>query len=196
VRGYHVIFRQFHSSERVPTSTIIDRKGLAMSRQPKRAAFLALAFLAALCVRPVAAQPAPNEAMRAAQELITIMRATDQIKQIMPTIMRALKPAIVQGRPEVERDYDTLMPLLLGSMNARMDELVGQMASVYARNFTPDEMRQLTAFYRSPLGQKLLEKMPTVMQESMSLGQAWGQQIGGELQQRMIDELRKKGHNI
>jgi hypothetical protein len=77
-----------------------------------------------------------------------------------------------------------------------MGEFADQMASVYARNFTPDEMHQLTTFYRSPVGQRFLEKMPTVMQESMSLGPAFGQQVARELQDRMIEELRKRGHNL
>ncbi len=84
----------------------------------------------------------------------------------------------------------------MSTRTAHRLQLVDQMASVYARNFTPDEMRQLVAFYRSPLGQKFLEKMPTVMQESMLVGQAFGQRIAGELRSRMIEELRKKGHSI
>jgi len=167
-----------------------------MSRRPKYAGLLAVAFAAALWVGPVAAQPAPDETLSAARELITVMRATDQLKQMLPTIMQALKPAIAQGRPQVERDLDTLMPLLLDGMGSRVGELVDQMAAVYARNFTRDEIGQLTTFYRTPVGQKFLEKMPTVMQESMSLGQAFGQRVAGELQTRMIEELRKKGHNL
>jgi hypothetical protein len=167
-----------------------------MSRRPKYAGLLAVAFAATLCVSPVAAQPAPEDTLSAARELITIMRATDQLKQMLPTIMQALKPAIAQGRPQVERDLDTLMPLLLDGMSSRIGELVDQMASVYARNFTPDEMRELATFYRSPVGQRFLEKMPIVMQESMSIGQAFGQQVAGELQTRMIEELRKKGHQL
>ena len=49
-------------------------------------------------------------------------------------------------------------------------------------------------YYDKP--QKFLDKMPTVMQESMSVGQAFGQRIAGELRSRMIEELRKKGHDI
>jgi hypothetical protein len=57
-------------------------------------------------------------------------------------------------------------------------------------------MRQMMTFYRSPVGQKVLEKMPVVMQESMSVGQAFGQRVGVELRTRMIEELRKRGHSI
>jgi len=167
-----------------------------MSIRSKYVGLLAVAFAATLCISPVAAQPAPADTLAAARELITIMRATDQLKQMLPTIMQALKHAIAQGRQQVERDLDTLMPVLLDGMSSRIGDLVDQMAAVYARNFTSDEIRQLTTFYRSPVGQKFLEKMPTVMQESMSLGQAFGQQVATELQGKMIEELRKKGHNL
>jgi uncharacterized protein len=138
----------------------------------------------------------PQDALAAARELVVVVRATDQIKQILPLIIQAMRPAVVQGRPEVEKDFDAFAPALLDNMNARITELVELMALIYARNFTAEEMREMMAFYRTSLGQKLLQKMPTVAQESMTAGQAWGQQIGAEVQRRMIEELRKKGHNI
>jgi hypothetical protein len=57
-------------------------------------------------------------------------------------------------------------------------------------------MRQLTAFYRGPVGQKFLDKMPAIMQESMSVGQKFAQTFAGELRERMLDELRKRGHKL
>ena len=84
----------------------------------------------------------------------------------MPLMMQGLKPAIVQGRADVARDFDAIMPQLLESMSARTDAFVQGIAAVYARNFTVDELRQLTAFYRGPVGQKYLEKMPVIAQES------------------------------
>lgn len=167
-----------------------------MSRRPKPATFCAWAFVAVLAVSPVVAQPAADDGLAAARELIAVTRATEHVQQMLPAIMQALKPAIVQGRPEVERDFDAVMPLLLNAVGSRIGEMVDQMAAVYAHNFTPDEIHQLVVFYRGPLGQRFLEKMPVVMQESLAIGQAFGKQIAGELQSRMIEELRKKGHNI
>jgi hypothetical protein len=142
---------------------------------------------------PAASTP---ETIAAARELIATMRATDQLKLMLPAIVQAIKPAIVQGRPQVEHDLDIVLPVIVDGMNARLGEFVDQMAAVYGRNFTADEMRQMTAFYRSLVGQKVLDKMPAVMQESMSLGQALGKTIGGEMQNRIIEELRKKGHQL
>jgi len=160
------------------------------------ASFIALCLIGS---GPAAAQPAATptqDALAAARELVQVARAADQLKLILPSIIQALKPAVVQGRPEVERDFDAFAPALLDNMSARLPEFADEIVLIYARNFTPGEMREMTAFYRTPVGQKLLEKLPTVTQESMRAGQAWGQRIGAEVQNRMIEELRKRGHNI
>jgi hypothetical protein len=38
--------------------------------------------------------------------------------------------------------------------------------------------------------------MPVIMQQSLSVGQKFGEQIAGELRASMIELLRKRGHNI
>jgi len=165
---------------------------------PRRSTFAVVAIVAAalLGAGPAASQPASPDATAAARELLTTMRMADQLKAILPLLMQQLKPAIVQGRPDVERDLDALMPLMVELVNKRSAELIEATATVYVRHFTAAEMRQLTAFYREPIGQKLLEKMPTITQESMAVGQKFGQAVAGELQARIVEELRKRGHKI
>jgi hypothetical protein len=144
-----------------------------------------------------AQSPAPSpEAMAAARELIVTMRAADYFKAIMPAIINNLKPAIVQNRPQVERDYDAIMPLLIASMDARLNEIIDQVAAVYAHNFTAEELREVVAFYRGPTGQKFVQKLPLITQESMLIGQRFGQSVGAEIRARMVDELCKRGHDI
>ena len=146
-----------------------------------------------------AAQTASPDGLAAGRELVVAMRGAEQFKTIVPLMLQQLKPAIVQGRPEVARDFDAMVPVLqelLTTQSAGMAKLLEDIAAIYARHFTVDEMRQLIAFYRTPLGQKFLDKMPTITQESMNAGQAFGQVLAGELQKRVIDELRKRGHKI
>jgi uncharacterized protein len=145
---------------------------------------------------PAAPQSPPADTMAAARELVVASRAGDQIKTLLPLIFQQLKPMIVQNRPEIERDFDQLMPLMLEMMNARIEEFADAMALIYARNFTAAELRQIQAFYHTPAGQKLLDRMPTIAQESMALGQKVGQAIAKDMQGRVIEELRKRGHNI
>ena len=91
--------------------------------------------------RPAAAQTVSPEASAAAKELVEAMRATDQLKALMPMLMQQLKPAIVQGRAEVERDYDQMVPEMLALVDARMGEFVGSIAIIYASHFDADELR-------------------------------------------------------
>jgi hypothetical protein len=158
-----------------------------------------LLAMALLVVSPALSQtppPPPADALAAAQELVTTMRAADQLKTIMPLLMQQLKPAIVQNRAEVAKDYDAMIPHMLEVMNGKLSQFSDGVAVIYARNFKADELRQVTAFYKSPIGQKFLEKMPVITQESLAMGNKFGQEIAAELRTRMIEELRKKGHNI
>lgn len=139
--------------------------------------------------------PSP-EAISAARELLVAARMADNFKTLMPGIMRNLKPAIVQNRPQVERDYDALAPLMLEGMQARLNETTDQVAVLYARTFTTEELREVIAFYRTPTGQKFVERLPLIAQESMLIGQRFGQSVAIEIRDRMIEELRKRGHNI
>jgi uncharacterized protein len=146
--------------------------------------------------KPALAQSPPPDAMAAARELLVTMRIVDQFKAILPTVLQTMKPVIAQGRPEIERDFDAIAPTLLEGMNARLNELSDLTATVYANNFSVEELRDITAFYRTPTGEKFLQKLPAVTQQSMALGQRFGQAVAGDLQGRIVDELRKRGHKI
>jgi len=142
------------------------------------------------------AQSPSADAMAVARELVVTMRSADQFKALMPIIIGNLKPAIVQNRPEVERDYDAIVPLMLEAMNARVDGLIDEITVLYARSFTVAELTDITTFYRGPTGQKFLEKLPAITQESMAIGQKFGQTVVAEIQNRIVEELRKRGHKF
>jgi hypothetical protein len=156
---------------------------------------LAAGLLAAPAAFPQSPAPAPD-AMAAARELITTIQAGDQFKALLPIIVKNLKPAIVQGRPEVDRDYDAIMPLMIDGMGTRVNEIIEEITALYARNFTPEELREVAAFYRGPTGQKFLQKQPVILQDSMAIGQKFGQAVATEMQSRIVEELRKRGHKI
>ena len=161
---------------------------------PRRSWLIAVVILCFVC--PASAQTPSPDATAAARSLLATMRFTDQFKAILPVIMAGLKPVIVQGRPEVERDFDAIIPSMPEAFAPFLSGLLDDVAKVYASNFTVAELRELEAFYRQPIGQKLLEKTPVVTQQVMGAGQAFGQKAGEVLRARMVDELRKKGHKI
>lgn len=162
--------------------------------------FLIVACLLLLSVSVFApaarAQTPPSDAMTAARSLVTTMRLADQYKVLLPAILLSLKPALTQDRPEIERDYDAMMPMIADAFAPYYTSMVDGIAAIYATNFTAAELRDIEAFYRQPTGQKMLEKMPVISQQALAVGQEIGRKAAEDLKARLTEALRQKGHKL
>ena len=137
----------------------------------------------------------PAENLAAARELVSVMKATDQFKALLPTIFEGLKPAFVQGRPEMAKEYDAIMPIIINGASQRLAAFGDMLSGIYAQNFSVDELHDLTAFYRSPTGQKLIARQPVIARASMQAGQQFGQSLVADLKEQITDELKKRDQN-
>jgi hypothetical protein len=172
----------------------LDRREVSMLKRQTILACLLVGFLG--FTGPAASQAPSDEQLKAAVDFVQAIKTADQMRAIFPIIVQQLKPIVTKSNPAVERDFDALAPAMTGLLNERMSELTSAIAAVYARNFSVDEMRQLAAFFRTPVGVKYLEKAPVLVQESMQIGNQFGQQTAGELERRVKEELRKRGHKL
>ncbi len=129
--------------------------------------------------------PPPAENLAAARELIQLTGATEQFKAVLPTLFQSLKAAVVQNRPEVEKQYDAMVPIFNQKAAQRLDELSNAMAAIYARTFTVDELHDISAFYRSATGRKFIQRQQTIVQQSMALGQQFGREVANDVQREM-----------
>lgn len=155
-------------------------------------AFVAVLLLAA----PAQAQSYSPESLAAAKEMINTINLADQFKNVIPMLLKNLKPAIVQGRSNVDRDYDVMAPIVIEGFQARTGELIEAVAIIYSSHFSAEELRTVTAFYKTPAGQTFLQKQPDIAQQTMTAGYKFGQSVAADVQKRIIEELRKKGHAL
>lgn len=65
------------------------------------------------------------------------------------------------------------------------DELVTKIIPVYSKHFTEREIDELIAFYKTPVGAKLIGKLPVIQQESALIGERWGQELASKIIERM-----------
>ncbi len=76
----------------------------------------------------------------------------------------------------------------LTEVRNRRPEFESLMVDVYAHHFTTDELRQLIAFYQTPIGQKMVQEQPAVLQESMQAGRQFGSRIGSMVASQLQSE--------
>jgi hypothetical protein len=67
-------------------------------------------------------------------------------------------------------------------------------APIYDQHFTHAEIRQMISFYESPLGRKISATLPQIQQESLDVGQQWGERLGERLSRRVNQRLNQHGY--
>jgi hypothetical protein len=147
-------------------------------------------------ISTAAAQTPSPEALTAARSLVTTMKLAEQYRALLPAILLTLKPSLVQDRPEIERDYDAMTSTIVDAYTPFYNAMLDNAAAIYASNFSVDELHQIEAFYRLPVGQKLLEKSQTIAQQSADIARDISRKAAEELRLRLIEALRQKGHKL
>ena len=85
-----------------------------------------------------------------------------------------------------------MIGLMQAEFTKQLPPLIDAMAAVYAQHFTKDELTEVTAFYDSPVGRKMVKEMPQILSESMTVAQTFGQKIAMEVMIKLQPELEKR----
>jgi hypothetical protein len=75
----------------------------------------------------------------------------------------------------------------------RRADLDNDIARVWANAFTEDELKSITAFYKSPAGLKLADVGATVVANSLQAVKGWSDKVGHDLLENSRQELKKQG---
>lgn len=151
----------------------------------KRVSILVLALTAGVtCAAPRAAAQEPTPGQRAAAaELLEAMHISAALDASINTMMEVQ----IQSMPALREVEPVMRDFFRRYMG--WEALKDQYAEIYARAFTEEELRQFTAFYRTPAGQKLASATPQLMREGAALGERTVQEHMGELQQMILEHL-------
>lgn len=161
-----------------------------------RRLLLTASMVLCLTSAALAAETPSPEAMTAARSLVTTMKLADQYRALLPGILLGLRRTVTQDRPEIERDFDAMTATIVDTFSPYYNRMLDDAATIYASNFTVDELHQIEAFYRQPVGQKLLEKSPAIAQQSLQISQDVSRKAAEALRARLTEALRQKGHKL
>jgi hypothetical protein len=163
-------------------------------------ALLAL-FGAPIGLRPAAAQsPATPEALQAAKDLVSVV-SKDTMGQLVTQVTGQVWPMIERGLRAKQPDISAavLADLRKEFERIQMDYMSGLMNDapvIYARHFSADELRELLAFYRTPIGAKALRELPQITAEVMALIMPRLQQVQQQTMGAFTKILRERGLEI
>ena len=135
-----------------------------------------------------------SAAVLKAERILELTGAGELALQVSGPMMDQLAGIIIQVNP----DDGQLIKYLLNKhfapeFEARLPEFMELSARIYAEHFTEAELDELIAFYETPLGQKMIAKLPVLTQQSMELGGLWGQQVAIDALEKLVPVLKEYG---
>lgn len=96
----------------------------------------------------------------------------------------ALFPRIVaqlrQSKPDLSDAQ--LAAMKLEVFDAEVSALNEQLIPLFKKYYTQPEVKEIIAFYETPVGKKLAETTPKMMMEQMQLSQTWAMGLMGKIQ--------------
>jgi hypothetical protein len=114
----------------------------------------------------------------------------------VPGVVERTKTELMQTNINYQKDLNEVAVIVAQKLAGRQNEIGDGMAKVYASQFTEQELKDLVAFYKSPLGQKLLTAEPAAIQNSMAYLNQWAQNFAEVVNGEFRTEMRKRGKQI
>lgn len=143
-----------------------------------------------------AAAPAPTAPTDS--EIRALLQANgtwDVGTQIGPIAAQQLNVALHRSNPNLPTRADAVVMEVVMSYlrtHAAQDHVADRLVLIYAKYLTRDDVRQMTEFYRSPVGRKLVSMTPAISLESARIGQEWMESILPGLQSQLLSRLKEE----
>jgi len=119
----------------------------------------------------------------------------------MTQIIDLLTPQIIGNLKKINSEipdtiWDEFTRVCNEEMKRSLPELEEPVIAIYDNNFSGDEIKQLVAFYQSPVGRKIVVQLPQLAQQIVAMGQSWGQQAGARAVERIRAAAKQKGYDL
>ena len=124
------------------------------------------------------------------QTYFETVRSRDSMNKMIDSMLKSMHQLMheqyLKNKDKLPEDYEQRMSKQVDEMfkNMPFDEMMQAMIPVYQRHFTKGDVYALLEFYSSPTGQKMLNEMPAITDESM--------QAMMPIMSRYLDEIQIK----
>ena len=115
--------------------------------------------------------------------------ATMNMKQSYEGMIQRVTQMQIEANPQLK----TIEPMIHEFFTKYMgwEAQQGDIAALYAKNFTAKELQELSKFYQTPLGQKTVQLMPKLAAAAAQISQSNMMQHMPEMRAMIEAELKK-----
>jgi hypothetical protein len=124
---------------------------------------------------------------KVAEELLKTMGVDKQVE----TAIAQMLDLQIKNNPKLVPFRDTFKKFFTKHMS--WESLKEDLVTIYVDAFTEEELNGILAFYRTPVGRKMVEKMPDLMSKGMQLGVRRVQENQEELRRMIQDAANEPG---
>jgi hypothetical protein len=124
---------------------------------------------------------------KAAETLLIVM----EVDKNMPKLASQLVETQIQQNPQLAAQRDVIQQFF--NKYLTWESVKEGTITVYTQEFTEPELKKLTAFYKTPVGKKAVEKMPKLIFVSGQIGLKKAQENQIELRQMLGEQKNKQG---
>ena len=164
-------------------------------RPAKLAALLCASLIVLGALGAMAQEPSPAT-IATAKEVIEAKGASRMFDPAIPGVVESAKNTFAQTNPGLIKDLNEVAAQLRTEYAGKRSEIADQMARVYAARFSESEIKDVLAFYKSPIGQKVIVQEPQIMEETMNRLSGWADRFADEVMGRFRAEMKKRGHDL
>ncbi len=152
---------------------------------------VALTLLAG--IHHAVAQELQPSHLKASKEALAASNATIQFDNILPSVAEKLKSDIISSRPDLAQSVSAIIDEETLKLAVRRGDLENESAAIYGRAFSEEQLKQISKFYASSAGQKLLKEAPLLTRELNKASQIWGSGIVRDLKLAVAKQMAAKG---
>lgn len=168
-----------------------------ISNSPVRLLHIVLLALAVTAMAaPARAQQPSAAAIATAKEIIIAKGSATLFNAIGNNVIEQSKAMLLQTNPTLTKDLNDVAAKLQRDYAVYMAGPLNDAAKLYASSFTEQELKDILAFYQSPVGRKVADRETGILEKSLSDLDAWAAKFSEEILARMRAEMRKRGHEL
>ena len=144
--------------------------------------------------QPQAPQPSPSH-LAVARDVVVLSGMTRTFDVIPPEMNEQIKKNAVT-RPDLTKDLDQVLESLKPEMELQKQQMVNAAARIYATRMSEADLKEIAAFFKSPIGKKYVETQPQILDAMVVEIQEWTKQLAEYVMVRVRAEMSKRGKNM